>query len=248
MRGRRNHPPIRHPIATASTPGDTPGIVAHQRGGERMSVRDVQLVMIAGMTASKIRAAGRADEIVDWALSEAHTVAVMWGPENGQPARPHVWNGVRIAPEEHGLFRALVAECRLETGTLPDVETMIGRARARLGLAPGSTPRGWTSHTVTGRWIHPPRVRSVRGGRSSRLRASLHQPGHQCPSAPGCHGDDESGGDCRPGASWHGAAPGHGPGGVWSLTSPRVAPLRGGVVSGRHPGRGWPACISRPEV
>jgi hypothetical protein len=65
-------------------------------------VRDVQLVMIATMTASKIRDAGRADEIMSWTLSEPHTVLTMWAPENGQPARPEVWRDVRIAPEDAG--------------------------------------------------------------------------------------------------------------------------------------------------
>jgi len=108
-----------------------------------MSVRDVQLVKIAGRVADLVRSGAHPDEAIDWALTEPHRVLAMWGPEHGRPARPERWDGVRIAPEESGLFRALVAECRLEGGSLPAVETMIARARARLGLAPGTgTTRG----------------------------------------------------------------------------------------------------------
>jgi hypothetical protein len=99
-----------------------------------MSIRDVQLVQIAGLTASKIRSGARSDGAIEWALAEAHTVMTRWAPENGLPARREVWRDVRIAPEDARLFRALVAECRLESGPLPDVDVMM--ARARLGLAP----------------------------------------------------------------------------------------------------------------
>lgn len=82
---------------------------------------------------SIVSGGGRPGDLVEAATTARHTVATFVIQEDGTPAFER-WDDQRLRPEEFGLFRALVAEMRLEGTTLPAMEIMMERARARLSL------------------------------------------------------------------------------------------------------------------
>ncbi len=75
-----------------------------------MSVRDVQLVMIAGRVADVVRSGARPDDALDWALLEPYHIMAMMEHRDGSAPGFTAWQDDRTAAEEAGLFRALVAQ------------------------------------------------------------------------------------------------------------------------------------------
>lgn len=74
---------------------------------------------------------GRAAETIEAATVAPHTISTVVIQEDGTP-RFHRWEDQRLRTEEFGLFRAMVAEVRLEYPTIPPMEVMMARSRARL--------------------------------------------------------------------------------------------------------------------
>jgi hypothetical protein len=71
-----------------------------------VSVKDVQRHLIAGRVVSGIRRGLVADVAIALALTEPNDVMTIWGAEPGRAPEFVRWVGVRIAPEDAGLFRA----------------------------------------------------------------------------------------------------------------------------------------------
>jgi len=73
----------------------------------------------------------RAPELIEEALTTSHAIQTFVLEDDGSIGF-RSWPDQWVRTEEHGLFRALVAEMRLVDGVIPEPNEMMARARQRL--------------------------------------------------------------------------------------------------------------------